>query len=139
MKKTPRRIRKRDTVVPHLKSSKLRKILQTSERETGWKALKSRPVMPIEEQEILQITKVRRKVLQAAVGKSLDKLKLFDEKKRKEAHLAINQLFTSIPQSIEREEAIERLSKLFGKGNTHTFIEQVNRIYKYNLRILQEG
>jgi hypothetical protein len=124
---------------PFLKRSAIRKIIKKSERQTGWKALKSRPVMNTEAQEEMLGTKQLARLTQKSVGIVLTNRGIKDKPQRARLQLALQLLWRDNGPREQYQTAKEILLTEFKTHRAASeFTEEVLRIYNLNMMRLVE-
>jgi uncharacterized protein with von Willebrand factor type A (vWA) domain len=105
---------------------------EKSKRQTGWKALKSHPILSTKEQEEFLVKKLDRRLLQISTGKALEKRKMKKGIKERIQRLA-QLLYNSKENSATETKVVKELETLFGgKENLARFMAEVNLIKKMN-------
>ncbi|MFA5125560.1 MAG: hypothetical protein WC462_00975 [archaeon] len=128
------RVRKRIPVNLSAKNSHIRKLIRTSERQTGWKALHSRPVMSEKEQAIYQDTKITRKLIRICTGKALDNEVIYDKQKRANIQRAM-QTYVNAKNIEKQNTALKTILKELGSEAMYRdFLKKVHIAQIENLR-----
>jgi len=132
------RVRKNPPVNILTKDSRIRKIIKSTNRETGWKALHSRPVMSEMEQTMFQNTKIGRKLLRISTGKALDMQEIYDKQKRAIIQKAMQECGNAETKT-ERLNALRVVFKQLGsKKDYNRFMDTINDAQFQNLARLRE-
>jgi len=110
-----------------------------SKRQTGWKALKSRPVMSIEAQEEMQGTKNLARLAQKSTSIVLTNLGIRDKKRRARLQWAIQQSYNDNATREQSQKARQILTEEFGSPKKiFDFTEEVLRVYNLNMETIMQ-
>jgi len=124
---------------PLLTNSILKKMRDKSKRQTGWKALKSRPVMSIEAQEEMQGTKNLARLAQKSTSIVLTNLGIRDKKRRARLQWAIQQSYNDNATREQSQKARQILTEEFGSPKKiFDFTEEVLRVYNLNMETIMQ-
>ncbi len=106
-----------------LTPSKLRKIIIKSERETGFKTIRARPVWSEEKQDAFLNVKIERKIVQGVTGRVMDIMKMNDTATRKKLHLETQKFLSSQRSKLDKKRFVKNIMNLLGKTNGQKFIQ----------------
>jgi len=106
-----------------------------SKRQTGWKAIRSRPVMSIAKQEEMQDTKNLARLAQRSTSIVLTNLGIRDRTRRARLQWAIQQSYNDNATREQSQKARQILTEEFGSPKrVFDFTEEVLRVYNLNMR-----
>ncbi len=119
---------------PLLKKNILKKITIKSEKQTGWKAIRSRPVMSIAKQEELQSTKNLARLTQKSTSLVLARRGITSKLKRARVQWAMQQSYNDNATREQVIKAREILLEEFGSvQKVVDFTEEVLKTYNLNI------
>lgn len=67
---------------PVLKNSVVKKIFLKSQKQTGYRALRKKPIMSLQEQHSFEMKKIQRRFVTIGVRRSLNRIEVSDKEKR---------------------------------------------------------
>jgi succinylglutamate desuccinylase len=132
------RVRKKPPVTLSAKNSQIKKVISASKRQAGWKALRSRPVMPEQAQNMYRKTKITRKIMRICTGKALDMQEIYDKQKREEIQRAM-QDYLNNPKNQRGQHALGTIYRELGSIVKYKeFFETLQRAQLENLLKIEE-
>jgi len=132
------RVRRKPPTTLLAKNSQINKVISTSKRQAGWKALHSRPVISIEAQNIFGKTKIARKLMRICTGKALDMQEIYDKQARQRIQKAMQdyvnnthnqneeRTLTTISRNLGSPEKAEEFFEDFGKARRENMAKLKN-------------